>query len=157
GVSSMLMGTSRTGGLTIESAIRAIVAGVATANQRLSQMIVRQRPDGSPIMAANVVSYPELELIERYEDLVEGAAGVLEQMRLAAGRAPETKIDSAPQRRNGEGAAGQTPPADVANDIWTRVDIRDAAVGADGLTSVTFSTSGQLARADEFAHHYDHQ
>jgi hypothetical protein len=157
GVSAVLIGTSRTGGLTIESSIRAIVAGVATANLRLSQMIVRQRPDGSPIMAADVVAFGELELIERYEDLVEVAAGVLEQMRVAAERTPQTKIEYIPQPKTGEGAAGQNPPADIANDVWTRVDIRDAQVGEDGLASVTYSTSGQLARADEFHHHYDHQ
>jgi hypothetical protein len=157
GVSAVLMGTSRTGGLTIESSIRAIVAGVATANQRLSQMIVRQKPDGSPIMAANVVAFEEVELIERYEDLVEVAAGVLEQMRLAGERSPATRIEYKPQPKTGEGAAGQNPPADVANDVWTRVDIRDAKIGDDGLATVTYSTSGQLARADEFQHYYDHQ
>jgi tetratricopeptide (TPR) repeat protein len=77
-------------------------------------------------------------------------------MRAAAGRgeAP-APIVYVPQPETGEGAAGQNPPADTANDVWTRVDIRDAQIGDDGLTAVTFSTSGQLARADEFRHRYD--
>ncbi len=97
GVSSVLMGTSRTGGLTIESAIRAIVAGVATANQRLSQMIVRQGADSKPVMAAHVVAFEQIELVERYEDLVEVAAGALERMRLAGERVGAATVDYVPQ------------------------------------------------------------
>ncbi len=76
---------------------------------------------------------------------------------LAGERVGAATVDYVPQPKTGEGAAGQNPPADIANDVWTRVDIRNAKIGDDGLATVTYSTSGQLARADEFEHHYDHQ
>jgi tetratricopeptide (TPR) repeat protein len=155
GLASVLIGTSRSSGLTVEGSVRAIVAGVVAANLRLGQApMPTARTHGGPRAAA--VAFTELRFVARHEDMVELAARAIQQLSYDQGRGPDAyPIHYVAPPTTGEGAAGPNPPDDTANDVWARVRIEDSGPSADGLGELTFAVMSRLARADEVKHAID--
>ena len=82
GLSSVLIGTSRSSGLTVEASVRAIIAGVVAANLRLRPLAA----GGGASVGA--VAVTRLRFVERYEDVVELTARALDQLATEGDRRP---------------------------------------------------------------------
>ena len=154
GVASVLIGTSLSSGLSVESSVRAIVAGVVAANLRLGQASSAAGVDPSGDRAP--IAFTELRFVARHEDMVELAARALQQL----GDETSPNQDSypvlyVPQPKIGEGAAGPNPPDDTANDVWARLRIESRDGREDGLRELTYGVMARLARADEITHAVD--
>ena len=153
GVASVLIGTSRSSGLSVEGSVRAIVAGVVAANLRLAQAV---RPAGGQEDDPAAPVFAELRFVARHEDMVELAARALDQLRAEKDRRPGAyPIHLHVQPDSGEGAAGPNPPDDSANDVWARLRIESTGLRADGLGELTYAVMARSARADEIAHPID--
>jgi hypothetical protein len=154
GVASVLIGTSRSSGLTVEGSVRAIVAGVVAANLRLAQAA---RPTGgSGLDDSGAPIFTELRFVARHEDMVELAARALDQLRVERDRRPGAyPIHLRVQPTGGEGAAGPNPPDDSANDVWARLRIESSGPRDDGLGELTYGVMARSARADEVVHRVD--
>ena len=93
GVSAVTIGTSSGGGLTVEGCVRALVAGVNTANDRLGRLMV---PSGADTVAASTfVRFDRLELIERYADRIDLLADALDRLGEQADARPGGRHDAA--------------------------------------------------------------
>ena len=149
GVSSVVVGSSTRAGLSIEASVRAVIDGTIAANARLTRLSVMV--DGAMQVATNVVSYTELEFIERYEDRVDLLVSVLAHMEQLGGRSgpgirQKVLYDLKPRR--GEGRSTATSPIDAANDVWRRVDIQAPAErSTPDVVELEFTSLGTLARA----------
>jgi tetratricopeptide (TPR) repeat protein len=157
GVSAVPIGTSAGGGLTVEGCVRALVAGVSTANDRLRRLMV---PSGGsePVPATTYVRFDRLELIERYADRVDLLADALDRLDQQADTDQEdgttTRIRYMPSPEVGEGASTANPPLDPGADVWRRLGI--SALGqpstpegsGSGTLQLEFTSMGRLARAE---------
>ena len=156
GLAAVLIGSSRSGGLTVESSIRAIIAGTVAANVRLGQIPLTVPVEGPAGVVDRPVRFSDLWFVERHEDIVELAARSLERL---ANESSHTEGDYAvscgPQPVMGEGAAGPNPPDDSANDVWARISIVQAAEQSDGLAGLTYSLLGRASRAEFLVHEFD--
>ncbi len=162
GVSAVTIGTSSGGGLTVEGCVRALVAGVNTANDRLGRLMV---PSGVDTVAAStLVRFDRLELIERYADRIDLLADALDRLGEQAARDEEDgttlRVRYIPFPLVGEGASTANPPLDPGDEVWRRVGIAAitqpvpaAAPSAPGAATssalqLEFTSMGRLARAE---------
>ena len=156
GLAAVLIGSSRSGGLTVESSIRAIIAGTVAANTRLGQIPLKVRVEEPSGGIDRLVRFSDLWFVERHEDVVELAARSLERLANESGHSASTyAVSYAPQPVTGEGAAGPNPPDDSANDVWARISIVQAAEQPDGLVGLTYSLLGRASRAELLVHQLD--
>src|SRR5262245_10570271 len=168
GVSAVPIGTSSGGGLTVEGCVRALVAGVSTANDRLRRLMVPSGDDTVPATA--FVRFDRLELIERYADRIDLIADALDRLDDQAKRDAEdgtdVRVHYVPFPQVGEGASTANPPLDPGDEVWRRVGIAAipnpsppaaaaptaAATPTTGSTGGTlqleFTSMGRLARAE---------
>jgi tetratricopeptide (TPR) repeat protein len=157
GLASVLIGSSRSGGLTVESSIRAIIAGTVAANLRLQQIPLTVKVDGPDGDDERQVRFSDLWFVERHEDIVELAARSLERLANESHATGGRSVSYEPQPVSGEGAAGPNPPDDSANDVWARISIVHAAEPAEGLAGLIYSLLGQASRAEQLAHEVDRE
>jgi tetratricopeptide (TPR) repeat protein len=157
GLASVLIGSSRSGGLTVESSIRAIIAGTVAANLRLEQIPLTVRIDGSDGGTEHLVRFSELWFVERHEDIVELAARSLERLANESHASGTRSVSYVPQPVSGEGAAGPNPPDDSANDVWARISIVHASGPAEGVAGLTYSLLGRASRAEQLSHEVDRE
>ena len=150
GVSTVLIGSSAGGGLTVEGSVRALIDGVLVANAALGRLKVRIHDAQRP--ATDAVRYDILELIERYEDRVDLIVGVLAGLQQLDGRVPDrgrrqsVSYNLAPVA--GEGRSTANPPIDASGDVWRRVDVRATGGEGDATVRLEFTSIGRLARAE---------
>ena len=105
GVSTVSIGTSWGGGLTVEGCVRALVAGVTTANERLRRLMV---PSGDrTVPASTFVRFDRLEFTERYVDRVDLLADALDRLAEQAGQ-DEAYADTP---ASADQAGGEAEPA----------------------------------------------
>ena len=149
----MLIGTSRSSGLTVEASVRAIIAGVVAANLRL-----RPQPQEAGLASADAVAITELRFVERYEDVVELAAQALDQLTIR-GRSPPpavTHVEYDPVPAMGEGAAGAQP---AERHRQRRLDAghasRQPTGHADGLSAADLLDDGPSGPSRAVTHHVD--
>ena len=125
GVSAVTIGTSSGGGLTVEGCVRALVAGVNTANDRLGRLMVPSGVDTVP--ASTFVRFDRLELIERYADRIDLLADALDRLGEQAERDEEDgttlRVHYVAFPQVGEGASTANPPLDPGDEVWRRVGI----------------------------------
>jgi tetratricopeptide (TPR) repeat protein len=150
GVSTVLIGSSAGGGLTVEASVRALIDATAAANARLKRLKVRWLDDQHEV--TDLVRYDVLEMIERYEDRVDLVVGVLDRLekldRRERDRGRHQPITYRLEPELGEGRSSANPPMDAAGEVWRRVDIR-ASTNDDGATvRLEFTSIGRLARAE---------
>ena len=89
GLAAVLIGSSRSGGLTVESSIRAIIAGTVAANTRLGQIPLKVRVEEPSGGIDRLVRFSDLWFVERHEDVVELAARSLERLANESGHSDE--------------------------------------------------------------------
>jgi hypothetical protein len=152
GVSSVLIGTSAGGGLSVEASVRSLVDGVTAANARLGRMKVIVGEEERP--ATSIVRIDHLELTERYDDRVDLIVGVLAQLKALrpdkdkSVPVPEPVVHYVLRPQRGEGASAANSPMDVAEEVWRRVDIRESGADDEPIVTMEFTSIGRLARAE---------
>jgi hypothetical protein len=153
GVSSVMVGTSTGGSLSVEASVRALIDGTIAANGRLTRL--RVPVEGTTLLATDIVAIETLEFIERFEDRVDLIVGVLARLASTEGRSGGP-VDSVRQPvvydlqpGTGEGRSTARSPIDAAEDVWRRVDIRAVHPQPDADTiQLEFTSIGRLARAE---------
>ena len=161
GVSAVTIGTSSGGGLTVEGCVRALVAGVNTANDRLGRLMVPSGVDTVP--ASTFVRFDRLELIERYADRIDLLADALDRLGEQAERDEEDgttlRVHYVAFPQVGEGASTANPPLDPGDEVWRRVGIAAIAppppatppapgTATSSALQLEFTSMGRLARAE---------
>ncbi len=161
GVSAVTIGTSSGGGLTVEGCVRALVAGVNTANDRLGRLMVPSGVDTVP--ASTFVRFDRLELIERYADRIDLLADALDRLGEQAERDDEDgtnlRVHYVAFPQVGEGASTANPPLDPGDEVWRRVGIAAIAppppatppapgTATSSALQLEFTSMGRLARAE---------
>ncbi len=144
GVSSVLIGSSFGGGLTVEGSVRAVLGGVTAANERLRRL--RVAIGGATVPATDVIRIARLELVERYADRVDLVASALARLadleqRRRDGRPPRVLFVPGPVI--GEGASNSNPPLDAAEEVWRRVGI--SALRPDPAGDATLDPTARTA------------
>jgi hypothetical protein len=156
GLASVLIGTSVSSGLAVEGSIRGIIAGVAAANRRLTQIPLTVSVGHDSGRTTRPVAFTELQFVARHEDMVELAARALQQLDDEQQRHEDHHaVTYVPRPAVGEGAAGPNPPDDSANDVWARVAIEKSTLDPDGRMGLTYALMARQARADQLTHSVD--
>lgn len=130
------IGTSETGGLSVEACVRATLNAVMEAEEQLEAPTKRS---GNDRRSAAAQAFSRLRFVERFADKVELLSAALTRLQVTA---RQSRVEFDPVPTIGEGHAPGGAPTD-REDLWRRLTVR--AKESAGETELTFTSVGRLA------------